>query len=171
MVDSAGLGALQHLLASKLFSHAKNSPDRESYLCENKEISKKLKPSIEIESSHINSEGSDKEYALLQLRIFKMTIVLTAFSGVFTAIFFGFFAAISLLLGAFSGILYLRLLAKSIGSLGKNSKAVSKFQLIVPVLLVLAVIKLPELQLLPALVGFLLYKPSLIIQFLLEPSA
>jgi ATP synthase protein I len=80
-------------------------------------------------------------------------------------------AAISLLLGAFSGILYLRFLAKSIGSLGKNSSTVSKFQLIVPVLLILAVSKLPEIQLIPALVGFLLYKPSLIIQFLLEPSA
>jgi ATP synthase protein I len=43
--------------------------------------------------------------------------------------------------------------------------------LIVPVLLILAVIKLPELQLLPALVGFLLYKPSLIIQFLFKPFA
>jgi ATP synthase protein I len=65
----------------------------------------------------------------------------------------------------------LRLLAKSIGSLGKKSTSVSKFQLLVPVLLVLVVTKLPYLHLIPALVGFLLYKPSLILQFIFEPSA
>jgi ATP synthase protein I len=65
----------------------------------------------------------------------------------------------------------LRLLAKSIGSLGKKSTSISKVQLLVPVLLVLVVAKLPQLQLIPALVGFVLYKPSLILQFLLEPSA
>ncbi|KGG15784.1 hypothetical protein EV07_1749 [Prochlorococcus sp. MIT 0603] len=65
----------------------------------------------------------------------------------------------------------MRLLAKSIGSLGKTSSSVSKVQLIVPVLLVLVIAKLPGLDLTPALVGFLLYKPSLIFQFLIEPSA
>ncbi len=171
MVDSAGLGALERLLASRLVTHAKNYPDRVSSSCENTEISKDLKPSIEIGSSQPNSENSTNEYVSLQRRIFRTALVVTAFSGVITIILFDSFAAISLLLGASLGILYLRLLAKSIGSLGKNSSSVSKFQLIVPVLLFLVVIKLPELQLLPALVGFLLYKPSLIIQFLLEPSA
>ncbi|KGG20431.1 MULTISPECIES: ATP synthase subunit I [Prochlorococcus] len=137
----------------------------------NQVASKELKPSIDVESSQETVGGSSTEYVSLQLRIFKMTLVVTAFSVLFTIIFFDFHAAMSLLVGAFSGILYLRLLAKSIGSLGKESSSVSKFQLLVPVLLILAVIKLPELQLLPALVGFLLYKPSLIIQFLIEPSA
>ena len=171
MVDSAGLGALERLLASRLVTPAKSYPDRVSSLCENKEISKDLKPSIETESSQTNSETSFNEYVSLQRRIFRMTLIVTAFSGIFTITFFDYLAAISLLLGAFSGIIYLRLLAKSIGSIGENSSKVGKFQLIVPVLLFLVVIKLPELQLLPALVGFLLYKPSLIIQFLIEPSA
>jgi len=84
---------------------------------------------------------------------------------------FGFQTSLSLLVGSLSGILYLRLLARGIGKLGKTSKGVSKVQLLVPVCLVLATSKLPELQMIPALLGFLLYKPSLIIQFLLEPSA
>ena len=74
----------------------------------------------------------------------------------------------SLLVGALSGVLYLRLLARSIGKLGTSSKSVGKIQLIVPVLLVLAVSKLSQLELLPALLGFLLYKPSLVFQILLE---
>ena len=119
----------------------------------------------------INSEDSLEEYVSLQQRTFKMTLIVTAFCGVLTVIFVDLNASISLFLGAFSGILYLRLLAKSIGSLGKNSTSVSKFQLLVPVLLILVVSKLPQFQLIPALVGFLLYKPSLIFQFWFRPSA
>jgi len=124
-----------------------------------------------LDSSQSISVDSSNEYVVLQQRIFIVTSVVAAFSGCLTAVFVGFHAAISLLIGAFSGIIYLRLLAKSIGSLGKKSTSVSKFQLLVPVVLVLAITRLPELQLLPALAGFLLYKPSLIIQFLLKPSA
>ena len=98
-----------------------------------------------------------------------MAIILTAFAVVISAFFIGTQTAFSLLLGSFAGILYLRLLARGIGKLGKSSASVSKIQLIVPVLLVLVVSRFPQLELLPALLGFLLYKPSLIVQFLLEP--
>jgi ATP synthase protein I len=85
-----------------------------------------------------------------------------------TALVFDLHIASSLLVGAVCGVLYLRLLARSVGKLGKASKSVSKIQLLVPVLLVLAVSRLPELELLPALFGFLLYKPAMILQVLLE---
>ncbi len=162
---------MEPLLASRLATHFKNSPNGEENLCANTGTGNELEPSIETESNQIHSVDSFAEYVSFQRRIFKMTLVVTAIAVIFTINFFDLNAAISLLLGAFSGILYLRLLAKSIGSLGKSSSSVSKFQLLVPVLLILAVSKLSVIQLLPALVGFLLYKPSLIIQFLLEPSA
>jgi ATP synthase protein I len=38
----------------------------------------------------------------------------------------------------------------------------------VPIALVLAAAKIPALQMLPALIGFLLYKPALIVQALLD---
>ncbi len=130
-----------------------------------------LNPSTESDSLGTNPKESVCEYVLLQQRIFIMTLILTGLSGLLTIIFVDLNAAISLILGAFSGILYLRLLAKSIGALGKKSNSVSKFQLLVPVLLILVITKLPELQLIPALIGFLLYKPSLIFQYLFKPSA
>ena len=163
---------MEPLLASRLATHFKNSPNGEEYfLCAKKGNDNDLEPSIEIESKQINSADSFDEYVSFQRRIYRMNLVVTAIAVIFTSKFFDSQAAISLLLGAFSGILYLRLLAKSIGSLGTKSSSVSKFQLLVPVVLILAVSQLPEIHLLPALVGFLLYKPSLIIQFLLEPSA
>ena len=52
--------------------------------------------------------------------------------------------------------------------LGNGSKKVGKLQLLVPVVLVLASARLPQLDLLPALIGFLLYKPALILQALAD---
>ena len=114
-------------------------------------------------------KGLTNEYVQLQLRIFRMTLVLTVFAVLISAIFVGFQASISLFIGSLSGLLYLRLLARGIGKLGSTTMSVSKFQLLVPILLFFVVSRLPGLELLPALLGFLLYKPSLIVQFLLEP--
>ena len=113
-------------------------------------------------------EKGTSEYSQLQLRIFRMTLLLTVFAVLIFAVFLDFSSALSLFIGALAGILYLRLLARGIGKLGKSSMSVSKVQLLVPVLLFFSASKFPQLELLPAFLGFLLYKPSLIIQFLLE---
>ncbi len=118
-------------------------------------------------SGEVLASSSD-EYVQLQQRIFLATLVVSFFVIGIATIFFDLSTAISLLVGAVSGAIYLRLLARSIGKLGKGSKTVSKVQLLVPVLLVLVVTRLPQLELLPALLGFLLYKPSLILQVLLD---
>lgn len=120
-----------------------------------------------VEASHVSSD----EYVQLQQRIFRAALFVSALAVAASALFFDSHVSISLLIGALSGVLYLRLLARSIGQLGKSSKSVSKIQLFIPVLLVIAVSKLPELELLPVFFGFFLYKPALIFQFLLESRA
>jgi len=77
-------------------------------------------------------------------------------------------AALSLLVGAAAGLLYLVLLSRSVARLGGERRSVSKIQLLVPVVLVLASARIPQLELVPALVGFLLYKPALLIQAYLD---
>ena len=74
----------------------------------------------------------------------------------------------SLLVGSCAGLLYLRLLARSVARLGGGSRQVGRFQIVVPVLLVVAAAKLPQLELLPAFLGFLLYKPALILQTVID---
>jgi len=162
---------MEPLLASRLGLLRKNSPDGEEFSCDNSGPSKDLKSSIELESDQIKSVDSNNEYVSLQLRIFRITLLLTFFIVLLTAIFVDWTSSISLFIGALSGILYFRLLARSIGALGKTTSSVSKVQLIIPVLMVLLVAKLPELNFIPALVGFLLYKPSLIIQSLIDSSS
>ena len=159
-------------MASSPVTSDADSRNGDGDLCSSVETSERPKLSADLGPPEISSgDLSEEEYVLLQLRIFRINLALTAFAVLVSILFVDFNAAISLLLGAFSGIIYLRLLAKNIGSLGKSSSSVGKVQLIVPAALVLVVAKVPELHLLPSLVGFLLYKPSLIIQFLLEPYA
>ena len=91
---------------------------------------------------------------------------MTIFSVGIAGFFWGIHVSASLFIGALSGIFYFRLLARGVGRLGTSSKIVGKVQLLVPVLLVLVSSRFPQLDLIPALLGFLLYKPALIIQFL-----
>jgi len=123
---------------------------------------------LNLDSLGASPEKGSSEYLQLQLRIFRMTLALTVFSVIIFAIFLDLSSALSLFIGSLAGILYLRLLARGIGKLGKSSMSVSKVQLLVPVLLFFSASKFPQLELWPTFLGFLLYKPSLIIQFLLE---
>ena len=126
-------------------------------------------PLLDIDSSDSSSEVKSDEYLELQFRVFRLAFLLTIFSVGIAGFFWGIQAGASLFIGALSGIFYFRLLARGIGRLGTSSKIVGKVQLLVPVLLFLVSSRFPQLDLIPALLGFLLYKPALIIQFLLMP--
>jgi ATP synthase protein I len=108
------------------------------------------------------------EYRRLQRRLLLATSTATALAVPFTAWWFDGPTALSLLVGGLAGLLYLRLLARSVSRLGGDRKSVGKIQLLVPVVLVLAASRIPALEILPALLGFLLYKPALIVQVLLD---
>jgi len=104
----------------------------------------------------------------LRRRLLLSTMVVSALVVPASAVLFDLPTATSLLVGAVSGLLYLRLLARSVARLGGDRRSVGKFQLLVPVVLVLASARIPQLDLVPALIGFLLYKPALLIQAYLD---
>lgn len=103
-------------------------------------------------------------YARLQRRLLVATLLLSAAAVVLTAVFASLSTAASLLVGALAGALYLWLLSRSVARLGEQSRRLGKIQLLVPVVLVLACSRLPQLSTLPALLGFLIYKPAVILQ-------
>jgi ATP synthase protein I len=103
-------------------------------------------------------------YARLQRRLLLATLLLSAITVVLTALMASPTTAASLLVGSLAGLLYLWLLGRSVARLGEQSRRLSKIQLLVPVVLVLASSRLPQLATLPALLGFLLYKPAVILQ-------
>jgi len=126
-------------------------------------------PLLDMDSLDSSSGVKSDEYLELQFRVLRLTFLLTIFSVGIAWFFFGIHVTASIFIGALSGIFYFRLLARGVGRLGTSSKIVGKVQLLVPVLLVLASSRFPQLDLIPALLGFLLYKPALIIQFLSMP--
>ncbi|WP_255145464.1 ATP synthase subunit I [Synechococcus sp. ATX 2A4] len=109
-----------------------------------------------------------EDYARLQRRILLATLILSAFAVVLAAFLFDRSTALSLAVGALAGMLYMRLLARSVARIGGDKRSVGKSQLLVPIVLVLAASRLPFLEIVPSLVGFLLYKPALILQALTD---
>ena len=113
------------------------------------------------------SDGME-HFRRLRRRLLVSTLLASSAAVPVCWLLFDLPAALSLLVGAVAGLLYLVLLARSVARLGGDKRSVSKIQLLVPVVLVLASARLPNLELVPALVGFLLYKPALLVQAYLD---
>ena len=126
-------------------------------------IIKESKPSIVSQLDNLLSKND--EYTKLQLTIFGITFIVSILLASITGIFLGFSFGFSIFIGAIAGIFYLRLLAKSVGNLCKESSGVSKLQLLVPICLFIFASKLGSLDIFPAMIGFFIYKPSLIFYF------
>ena len=109
--------------------------------------------------------SKNDEYTKLQITIFGITFIVAILVASITGIIIGYTFGFSVFVGAIAGIFYLRLLAKSIGKIGKESIGVSQLQLLVPVCLFLFASKLGSLDIFPAMIGFFIYKPSLIFYF------
>jgi ATP synthase protein I len=105
----------------------------------------------------------------LQRRLLLATLIVTLVVAMVCWPLFGASVARSLLLGGCCGLLYLRLLARSVARIGPDSRSLGRFQIVVPALLVVAAARIPAIGLLPALLGFLLYKPALLLQAFLAP--
>lgn len=109
-----------------------------------------------------------EDYARLQRRLILATLIVSLATSLFTLLWFGPLVARSLFLGSLAGLLYLRLLARSVAQLGNGSYRIGRFQLAIPVMLIVTAARLPQLSLLPTFLGFLLYKPALIIQAIVD---
>lgn len=120
------------------------------------------------EGSENGPNNGMEHFERLQRRLLFATACAVATAVPITGLLFDGNTALSLLLGGLAGLLYLRLLARSVSRLGGDRRSVGKFQLVVPVVLVLAAARIPALEILPALLGFLLYKPALLLQALLD---
>lgn len=102
------------------------------------------------------------EYYQLQQNLLLTTL---AFTGV---IFFSVWLAYSLpialnyLLGACGGVVYLRMLAKSVANIGREGSGPSSSRLALVVGLVLVATQWQQLQVMPVFLGFLTYKGALI---------
>ena len=108
------------------------------------------------------------DYRRLQRWSLLMSLVLAAIAVLITAVWFSGTTVLSVAVGCIAGLLYLLLLSRAVEKLGTQSRSLGKAQLLVPVVLVLLSTRWPLLELLPALIGFLIYKPAVILSTALD---
>jgi ATP synthase protein I len=102
------------------------------------------------------------DYRLMQRRLLLVTLGLTGLEVLVTAVFWDRQTILSVAIGGFAALLYLFLLTRSVEKVGGSSRQLGKVQLLVPVVLVLLSSRWHQLQLLPALIGFLVSKSAVI---------
>jgi ATP synthase protein I len=103
-----------------------------------------------------------EEYYKLQreLLIGSLAVSLVIFLSVWAT--YSLNTALSYLLGALVGIVYLRMLAKDVATLGNGKQQLSKTRLALFVAIFLIGARVQQLELLPIILGFLTYKAALI---------
>jgi len=77
-------------------------------------------------------------------------------------IFYSLNIALNYLLGAFTGMLYMRMLAKDVERLGPQKRQLNKNRFALLVVIILLASRWNELQIMPIFLGFLTYKATLI---------
>ena len=146
----------------KIFDHLP-SEDVHNYPPNDNSFINKINLNIASQFQKLFSKNN--EFTKLQITIFGITFIAAILVASISGIIIGFTFGFSVFIGAIAGIFYLRLLAKSIGKIGKESTRVSQLQLLVPICLFIFASKLGSLDIFPAMIGFFIYKPSLILYF------
>ena len=106
---------------------------------------------------------SMQEFYQLSQELLAITLVLTGMIFICVWIFYSLNIALNYLIGACTGVVYLRMLAKDVERLGREKSQLSKTRLALLILLILLASRWNQLQIMPIFLGFLTYKATLII--------
>jgi ATP synthase protein I len=107
--------------------------------------------------------SSMEEYYQLQQFLLRVTIVLSAVIFIAVWIFYSLNIALNYLIGACTGVVYLRMLAKNVERLGREKKQVGKNQLAVFIGVIVIASQWNQLQILPIFLGFLTFKAAILV--------
>ncbi|HLO87061.1 MAG TPA: ATP synthase subunit I [Nostocaceae cyanobacterium] len=109
------------------------------------------------------ANSSMQEFYQLYQELLVITLVLTGVTFASVWWFYSLNIALNYLLGACTGVVYLRMLAKDVERLGREKQSLSKTRLALLMALILLASRWNQLQIMPIFLGFLTYKATLLI--------
>ncbi|MBN3870437.1 ATP synthase subunit I [Nostoc sp. JL33] len=115
------------------------------------------------DSEDTESGNSMQEFYQLFQRLLVITLVLTGVIFISVWIFYSLNIALNYLIGACTGVVYLKMLAKDVERLGSEKTRLSKTRLALFMGLMIVATQWRELQILPIFLGFLTYKATLLV--------
>jgi ATP synthase protein I len=104
-----------------------------------------------------------QEYYRLQKELYQISLVLTAIAFVSVWYFYSLNTAANYLIGACTGVVYLKMLAKNVEQLGREKKQVGKNHLALFIGLIVLASQWDQLEILPIFLGFLTYKAAILV--------
>lgn len=104
-----------------------------------------------------------QEFYQLAQELFVITLALTGIIFICVWIFYSLNIALNYAIGACTGVVYLRMLAKDVERLGREKSQLSKTRLALLIGLIVLASQWNQLKILPIFLGFLTYKAALII--------
>ncbi len=108
------------------------------------------------------SEQAMGEYFRLQQNLLLVTLGFTALIFVSVWLAYSRHIALNYLLGACVGVVYLRMLAKSVAELGRKRGKLGSGRLAIFIGLIVFATQYQQLEIMPVFLGFLTYKAALI---------
>ncbi|MBW4440111.1 MAG: ATP synthase subunit I [Plectolyngbya sp. WJT66-NPBG17] len=103
------------------------------------------------------------EYYRLQNELLTTTVVLIGLIFFPVWYFYSLNTALNYLIGACTGVVYLKLLARNVERLGTEKQQISKTHLALFVGVIVIATQVKELHVLPVFLGFLTYKGALLV--------